>query len=281
MLLAPRAPASDLLELNATHVALAVNGVDGARHLSGPRRDAARARVGRGQRPRPRAATGAGSLPPRLLRWARDAGPRGWVRFVDQCRPYDGPDLAYFVAGCKAPDGSYWAIQRWQRNLPHRGFKPWTYWQRGWELRLSHWTGALAQVELYADWAFNGDAHGIFGRMTYAGEPVHGFHTTATGAPTDRYGRSLYIDTHDSPYGTGGGGRRRSCSAIRPGRSVTRSGRRTTSRCRAAGASGREGQPLPDQRRRSRRDARRRRGDPRPRRVGQAEPTKVDWERGG
>jgi hypothetical protein len=32
---------------------------------------------------------------------------------------------------------------------------------------------------------------------------VHGFHTTASGAPTDGYGRGLYIDTLDSAYGPG------------------------------------------------------------------------------
>jgi hypothetical protein len=63
--------------------------------------------------------------------------------------------------------------------------------------------GPLAQVDLYTDWAFNGDAHGIFGRLSYAGKPVHGFHTTSNGEPTDTYGRSLYIDTHDSAYGPG------------------------------------------------------------------------------
>jgi hypothetical protein len=124
-----------------------------------------------------------------------------WVSFVDECRPYTGPALAYFVAGCTARDGSYWAIQRWQRNLPHRGWQPWTAEQSAWELHVSHWAGPLAQVELYADWAFNGDAHGIFGRLTYGGAPVHGFHTTASGAPTDTYGRCLY--THDSKYGPG------------------------------------------------------------------------------
>jgi hypothetical protein len=126
-----------------------------------------------------------------------------WVRFKDQCRPYDGPPLAYVVAACKAPDGSYWAAQSWQRNLPHRGWDPWTFWQGAWELRISHWTGEVAHVELDTDWAFNGDAHDIFGRMSYGGNAVHGFHTTANGEPTDSYGRSLYIDTLDSAYGSG------------------------------------------------------------------------------
>jgi hypothetical protein len=126
-----------------------------------------------------------------------------WVRFKDRCSPYDGPELPYLVTACKAPDGSYWAVQSWQRNLPHRGWTPWTDWQRAWELRLSHWSGEIAKTELYTDWAFDGAAHDVFGRMTYAGAPVHGFHTTAYGEPTDSYGRSLYIDTYDSAYGSG------------------------------------------------------------------------------
>jgi hypothetical protein len=126
-----------------------------------------------------------------------------WVSFVNECKPYTGPPLAYEVAACDAPDGSHWALQSWQRNLPHRGWPAWTAAQKAWELRVSHWTGELAHVELYADWAFSGAAHGIFGRMTYDGVPVHGFHTTSNGAPTDSYGRSLYIDTYDSKYGPG------------------------------------------------------------------------------
>jgi hypothetical protein len=126
-----------------------------------------------------------------------------WKSFVDQCAKYDGPPIAYLVTACKAPDGSYWALQAWQRNLPHRGWDPWTDGQKAWELRVSHWIGPVAQLELYADWAFHGDAHDVFGRMTYGGVPVHGFHTTANGEPTDSYGRSLYIDTFDSAYGAG------------------------------------------------------------------------------
>jgi hypothetical protein len=57
---------------------------------------------------------------------------------------------------------------------------------------------------VHADWAFDGQAHNLFGRLRYNGVPVHGFHTVnGTGAPQDRYGRSLYIDTLDSAYGLG------------------------------------------------------------------------------
>ena len=45
-----------------------------------------------------------------------------WPTFRNACAPYDGPALVYLVAACKAPDGSYWALQRWQRGLPLLGF---------------------------------------------------------------------------------------------------------------------------------------------------------------
>jgi hypothetical protein len=199
----PRASASDLLELNATHVQLAVRG--GTALVTYQARGATRHVLAWGA---------INALTPdsgkQQVRFSHDysGGLKTqhravWVSFVDECRRYDGPRLPYFVAGCKAPDGSYWALQRWQRNLPHRGWRPWTDWQRASELRLSHWSGPLAQIDLYADWAFGGEAHGIFGRLAYAGRPVHGFHTASGGAPTDSYGRSLYIDTHDSAYGPG------------------------------------------------------------------------------
>ena len=44
-----------------------------------------------------------------------------WKTFKNACRAYDGPELQWFVAGCKAADGSYWALQSWQRMLPNYG----------------------------------------------------------------------------------------------------------------------------------------------------------------
>jgi len=126
-----------------------------------------------------------------------------WKHFRNRCGKYDGPDLVYLVAACKAPDGSYWALQAWQPYLPHRGYPPWEARQTESELHVSHWTGPLAKLEAYTDWAFNGQAHDLFGRLTYLGNPVYGFGIGKNGAPNDRYGRSLYIDTFDSAYGPG------------------------------------------------------------------------------
>jgi hypothetical protein len=126
-----------------------------------------------------------------------------WRGFRNLCRPYDGPHLVYFVTGCEAPDGSYWALQSWQTPLPDLGFAPWLPEQRAWELHVSHWTGPLAQLEVYTDWIYGGRFHDLFGRLTYRGKPVFGYRTTRFGAPLDGFGRLLYLDTFNSRYGRG------------------------------------------------------------------------------
>jgi hypothetical protein len=125
------------------------------------------------------------------------------LRFANACRPYDGPPLVHVVIACKAPDGSYWALQRWQRWLPNLGFLPWIGPQRAWALHLSHWTGELAVLEGYTDWSWSGRFHHIFGRLTYKGKPVHGFKTNQYGSRLDKYGRIVYLDTFSSRYGPG------------------------------------------------------------------------------
>ena len=203
MLVAPGAQASDLLDYNAQGVTIKVQG--GRALVEYRARGKARHVLAWGAI---NARTPGSGLP--QVRFEHDYSGglelehrAMWKSFRDECRPYDGPPVAYLVVACKAADGSYWALQSWQRNLPHRGWSPWLPSQRAWELRLSHWSGQPADLELYSDWAFHGDAHDIFGRMTYDGVPVHGFHTTSNGEPTDSYGRSVYIDTFDSAYGPG------------------------------------------------------------------------------
>ena len=125
------------------------------------------------------------------------------LRFRNACRPYDGPALVQLVAACKAPDGSYWAVQQWQRALPNLGFLPWMPKQRARALHLSHWRGPLATLEAWTDWSWSGRYHHIFGRLTYRGQPVHGFKTNRYGARLDKYGRLVYLDTFGSSHGPG------------------------------------------------------------------------------
>jgi hypothetical protein len=124
-----------------------------------------------------------------------------WKTFKDACRNYDGPELHWFVMGCKAPDGSYWAIQSWQRALPDVGLAP-TPFQAMWELRLSHWRGPLALLAIKLDWAYRQWDH-LYGSYTYLGKPVFGFHSTSRGETLDTYGRNIYLDTYNSAYGKG------------------------------------------------------------------------------
>jgi len=135
--------------------------------------------------------------------WGKYRNGKYWQRFKDRCQPYDGPPLPMLVAACKAPDGSYWAVQRWQRRLPLLGFDPWLPHHTAWELHVSHWSGPLPVLEAYANWTYGGAWQGIFGRYSYLDAPIYGFGSNAKGVPRDRYGRNVYIDTFDSAYGPG------------------------------------------------------------------------------
>jgi hypothetical protein len=129
--------------------------------------------------------------------------PRQWVRFTRSCGRYDGPSLPYLVAACRAADGSYWAAQNWPTPLPDLGFTPWTSVQRQLWLDVSHWSGPLPRLEVWQGWAYDNRFQEVFGRLSYRRIPVYGFGTTRTGAPTDGYGRLLYLDTYGSRYGQG------------------------------------------------------------------------------
>ncbi len=135
--------------------------------------------------------------------WGKYRNGKYWQSFTNGCRPYDGPALPLLIAACKAPNGTYWTIQAWQRRLPLLGFDPWLPEQTAWELHVAHWSGALPVLEVYANWTYGGKWQGIFGRYTYLGQPVYGFGATAKGVPKDKYGRNLYVDTFDSAYGPG------------------------------------------------------------------------------
>ncbi len=124
-----------------------------------------------------------------------------WKTFANTCQPYTGPELHWLVTACTASDGSHWAVQAWQRMLPNYGLAA-TAKASVWELRLSHWKGATAQLDVKTNWAYRSFDH-IFGTFTYLGKPVYGFKSKPSGEPLDTFGRNIYVDTLDSAYGSG------------------------------------------------------------------------------
>ena len=133
----------------------------------------------------------------------------GWrthhtLSFSGGCPRYDGPSLPYLLTACKAPDGSYWALQTWHVPWPDLGFAAWSPELAQPWLQISHWRGPVAELEVWADWVYQQRWHQLFGRLTYRGRPVYGFRSTRYGAPTDGYGRLVFLDTLDAPaYGSG------------------------------------------------------------------------------
>ena len=124
-----------------------------------------------------------------------------WKTFRNSCTPAR-PPLRWLVAACRARDGSLWAVQSWRRALPNYGLRPTDWLEGAWELRLSHWTGAMPQLTVRFGWAYRRYQQ-LYGRLTYLGRPVHGFHSTPAGQPVDSFGRNVYVDTFDSAYGAG------------------------------------------------------------------------------
>ena len=199
---APSAVASDLVDRNATDVRLAVN-AKGEALLT----------YRSGGRVRRVLAWGAvDAIAPTKARaqvkfkldyqggWSKYRKPV-WKGFANVCAGYDGPALGWLVAACKAPDGSYWALQSWQRALPNYGVAP-SPKQAVWELRLSHWRGDLPALAIELDWSYR-RYHHLFGTFAYRGTGVFGFRATSTGVPLDTFGRNVYVDTLDSGYGPG------------------------------------------------------------------------------
>jgi hypothetical protein len=120
--------------------------------------------------------------------------------FRNTCKPTK-VELAWLVAACRASDGSYWALQSWQRGLRNYGM-PASGSRDDWELRLSHWTGAVPVLEVGIGWAYR-RFHSLYGRYSWRGRAIHGFASTPAGVPLDSFGRNLYVDTFNSAYGPG------------------------------------------------------------------------------
>ena len=123
--------------------------------------------------------------------------------FGGSCPHYDGPALAWIVTACKAPDGSYWAVQTLAARAAE--LRPRRRTRRSPSGSSTSRTGRRDLPVLT-----------IHDRLVVApvGSPLRHVHlpTAAglrlrarppTGQPLDAFGRNLYVDTLDSAYGTG------------------------------------------------------------------------------
>jgi hypothetical protein len=198
LLLPTPAPASQLIDRDATGVRLAVNA----------KGEALLNYTARGTRKNVLAWGAMNALPPEAGLhqtafeldyaggWGKHRKPV-WKTLRSVCKAYTGPSLPWLVTACTAPDGSHWAVQSWQRTVRDYGGS-----DGPWELRLSHWSGPLPILTVHVNWAYRRYDH-LFGSFTYLGRPVHGFRSGPSGAPLDRWGRNVYLDTLDSAYGPG------------------------------------------------------------------------------
>ena len=87
--------------------------------------------------------------------------------FHGGCGSYTGPKLAWGTVACTATDGSYWAVQEWQRKLPDYGLVR-EQADDAYEVHLSHWTGALPVLTVNTDWSWHQWNH-LYGTFTYDG----------------------------------------------------------------------------------------------------------------
>ena len=107
------------------------------------------------------------------------------------------------VAACTRVRRQYWAAQSWPQPLPDLGYAPWppAISTTGSRSRTGRATPRSSRCRCTGCTAAGSSS--IFGRLTYGGSRVYGFGTTNVGAPTDGFGRLIYLDTHDSVYGAG------------------------------------------------------------------------------
>jgi len=139
------------------------------------------------------------------------------------CGAYRGPPLAWKVAACTATDGSHWALQAWQRMLPNYGVAA-SGDRAAWELRLSHWSGPVAKLELWTDWSYR-RFHHLYGRLTHKGAGVYGFRSTRLGCRWTRTDGTSSSTRSAARTGRAGSGRTASSPTSRPVASVTASTR--------------------------------------------------------
>jgi hypothetical protein len=127
-----------------------------------------------------------------------------WRKVRNRCESWHHSGLKLVRITCTMPDGSHWAVQVWKRLMPNGGYKCCKSPEQGKkELHISHWSGSLSQLWLKWNWTRRTSKwphlDKLFGRATYKGVGTYGFSNTRNGAPSDSFGRVVYVDTLNPP----------------------------------------------------------------------------------
>ena len=109
--------------------------------------------------------------------------------------PYTGPLLVGLVAACTAPDGSYWAVQSWQRLLPMRGIAPCAPAVGAFGSTSRTGAGRSHMLDVSQNWTYDGTWTGLFGHMTYGGRARPRLQDAVRDAPRRRL-RPLRLHRH-------------------------------------------------------------------------------------
>jgi hypothetical protein len=83
----------------------------------------------------------------------------------------------------QTPDGRFWALQAWRRLKTGPV-----------ELRFSRWRDAPTKLVVRTT-CCRWRSEVVYGKATFHGRPIYGYRFTPQGAPLDRLGRNVYLDT--------------------------------------------------------------------------------------
>ena len=106
------------------------------------------------------------------------------------------------MAACKAPDGSYWALQSWQRELANYGVPP-TPAQSVLSCGSRTGPATLPVLEITMDWSYKKRRPPLRHLHATTASASTASASTSAGDPLDSFGRNIYVDTFDSAYGSG------------------------------------------------------------------------------
>ena len=104
------------------------------------------------------------------------------------------------MTACKAPDGSYWALQSWQRKLKNYGVPRPAARAAG---SCTSRTGPARYPCSRSRWTRRLPRRPPLRQLHANGGGIYGFGATTAGVPLDSFGRNIYVDTFNSAYGSG------------------------------------------------------------------------------